>query len=224
MRGLEIAEAFYREYGEPMLREQFPELAGFVCAGVFGRGSECFGFDDDVSRDHDFDPGFMLLLPWEDVVDRRSAFLLERAYAKLPREYMGVRRDLLLPVGGARRGVLRTADVFETLVGSRDGILTMEQWLTIPEQALAEAVNGVVFADPYGEVTAIREGLSAYPEDIRKKKLAGTFLLMAQSGQYNYARCLRHGETGAAQLAVCEFVQHTLRVLFLLNQIGRAHV
>ena len=42
--------------------------------------------------------------------------------------------------------------------------------------------------------------------------------MMAQSGQYNYQRCLKHGETGAAQLAVGEFVRSTLSAVFLLNR------
>ena len=47
MNGLEIAEAYFDEYGLPMLEEKFPELLPHVAAGLFGSGSECFGFDDD---------------------------------------------------------------------------------------------------------------------------------------------------------------------------------
>ena len=41
---------------------------------------------------------------------------------------------------------------------------------------------------------------------------------MAQSGQYNFARCLAHGEKAAAQLAVNAFVQSAMAVVFLLNE------
>ena len=219
MRGIEIARAYYETFGAPMLRERFPHLLPLVAAGLFGSGSECFGFDDEISRDHDFEPGFCLLLPGEDVIDRRTAFLLERACDKLPGEFMGLRRSLVKPAGGPRRGVLRTADWFEQKVGAADGILTVRQWLTVPEYALAEAVNGELFHDGSGEVTAIRARLSAYPEDILRKKLAGCLLMMAQSGRYNYPRCLAHGETGAAQLAVVEFVRHAMHAVFLLNGV-----
>ena len=218
MNGLELARAFYAEYGEPMLREQFPHLLDKIAVGLCGSGSECFGFDDDVSRDHDFEPGFCLFLPDESVVDRRGAFQLERAYAKLPKEFGGLRRSLVQPVGGSRHGVLRTAEFFTEKAGTPDGNLTTEQWFRTPEYALAEAVNGAIFSDPYGEVTAIRARLSAMPRDVRLKKLAGHLLLMAQSGQYNYARCLAHGEKGAAQLAVNAFVQSAMSVVFLLNE------
>lgn len=217
MNGLEISRAYFDTYGMPMLEEKFPELLPYVAAGLFGSGSECFGFDDELSRDHDFDPGFMLLLPGEDVVDRKQEFALERAYASLPKEFMGVERPKMAPVGGARRGVMRRADFFVEKTGSSSGELTAEQWLSVPSYALAEAVNGQVFFDGSGELTKVREALAHYPEDVRRKKLAGNLLLAAQAGQYNYLRCLRHGETAAAQLAVIAFAQSVMEIVFLLN-------
>ena len=202
-----------------MLREKFPGLMPFVAAGLAGSGSECWGFDDEISRDHDFEPGFSLFLPGEDVVDRRTAFELERAYAALPKEFMGLRRSLVAPVGGPRHGVLRTAEFMTDKVGKADGNLSLMEWLYMPEFSLAEAVNGEIFMDGYGEVTAIRERLRRRPEDVRLKKLAGQLLLMGQSGQYNYRRCLQHGETAAAQLAAVEFVKSTMAAVFLLNDV-----
>ena len=219
LNGLALSEAYFAEYGMPMLREKFPELLPFVAAGLFGSGSECFGFDDGISRDHDFEPGFILLLPGEDVIDRKREFTLERAYAALPKEYAGLKRSLMAPVGGARRGVMRASDFFADKVGSADGILTVGQWLSVPSHALAEAVNGKVFFDGSGELTRIRAGLARYPEDIRRKKLAGHLLLAAQAGQYNYLRCLQHGETAAAQLAAIDFARNAMTVIFLLNDV-----
>ncbi|MBR3149071.1 MAG: DUF4037 domain-containing protein [Eubacterium sp.] len=223
MNGIELSRAYFEEFGRPMLENEFPELMPYLAAGLFGSGSECFGFDDEISTDHDFEPGFCIFLPDEDTVDRRAAFLLERAYAKLPKEFMGFKRAMLSPVGGARKGVIRTAEFFEEKIGSPDGTLTPEEWLTVPEQALAEATNGVVFFDNFGEVTKIREALAYYPEDVRRKKLAGNLLLMAQSGQYNYKRCLDHGEEAAAQLAVFEFVNSATAAIFLLNNIYKPY-
>ncbi|MBQ2061135.1 MAG: DUF4037 domain-containing protein [Oscillospiraceae bacterium] len=218
MNGLELSRAYFEAHGKPMLETRFPDLLPHLAAGLIGSGSECFGYDDEVSRDHDFEPGFCLFLPGEDVVDRKAAFALERAYAKLPKEFEGFHRSLMGPVGGARRGVLRTDAFFAEKTGAPDGVLTMSQWLTVPEQALAECTNGVLFFDNRGDVAAIREALAFFPEDVRRKKLAGHLLLMAQSGQYNYRRCLRHGENGAAQLAAYEFVRSTMSAVFLLNR------
>ena len=218
MRGLELSRAYFEAYGKPMLNEQFPEVLPYLAAGLCGSGSECLGYDDDISRDHDFDPGFLIFLPGEDVVDRRTAFLLERAYAKLPKEFMGVTRPFLSPAGGARRGVVRTAEFFREKTGTDDGRLSAEQWFSVPEQSLLEASGGEIYFDRYGEVTRIREAIAYYPEDVRRKKLAGELLLMAQSGQYNYLRCIRHGERAAAQLAVFSYVKSAMAAIFLLNR------
>ena len=217
MKGLEISKAFYKEYGEPMLRERFPKLRGYLAVGLIGSGSECYGYDDGLSRDHDFEPGFCIFLPGEEVVDRKAAFALERAYASLPKEFMGLRRATVAPVGGARHGVLRTSEFLLDKTGTKDGNLSLMQWLSLPDYSLSEVVNGEIFEDGYGEITAVREKLRHRPEDVRRKKLAGNLLLMAQSGQYNYRRCLGHGETAAAQLAVVEFVKTAMAVTFLLN-------
>ena len=218
MTGLELARAYWETYGVPMIHDQFPEYEEIVAAALTGSGSECYGFDDEVSRDHDFEPGFCLFIPEEEIVDRRTAFQMERAYAKLPAEFEGFRRQKLQPVGGQRHGLFRIDEYFTDKIGCPPEQMTTEQWLRIPEYALAEAVNGEVFRDPAGLLTDCRKILEDMPEDIRRKRLAGRLLLMAQSGQYNYQRCLKHGETGAAQLAVGEFARNTLSAVFLLNR------
>ncbi|MBO4367771.1 MAG: DUF4037 domain-containing protein [Clostridia bacterium] len=217
MNGMGLARLYYERYGRPMIRERFPELEEVLAVGLAGSGSECAGFDDAISEDHDFGPGFCIWLPGEDIVDRRTAFQLERAYAALPDEFEGYKRPSVSPVGGARKGVIRMADFFREKTGSVSGDLTQEQWLTVPVQSLGEAVNGEVFSDPSGVFSGIREKLRQMPQDVLRKRIAGHLLKMAQSGQYNYQRCLDHGEEGAAQLAAYEFVRSAISVIFLLN-------
>lgn len=218
MKGIEISKAYFEEYGRPMLEKDFSDILPYLCVGMVGSGSDCYGFDDEISRDHDLEPGFCIFIPNEDVVDRRKEFLLERAYAKLPKEFMGLKRSLVSPVGGRRNGVIRTEEFYTNKIGSADGKLSVLDWLTISESYLFEATNGEIFFDNYGEFSEIRNRIMNMPEDIRLKKLAGNMLLMAQSGQYNYGRCLSHGETGAAQLAVIEFVNAAMKTVFLLNK------
>ena len=218
MKGLELSRRYFDAYGAPMLRERFPEWADRLAVGLVGSGSECFGFDDAVSQDHDFEPGFCVFLPEEDVLDRKTAFQLERAYAALPKEFLGFSRSKLAPVGGNRRGVIRLGDFLELRTGSRDGTMDLDRWLRLEEQYLAEIVNGELFWMGDGVFAAIRERLSRQPADVRCKKLAGRLLGMAQAGQYNYPRCIAHGEPAAAQLAVGEFVRHAIAVFFLLNE------
>ena len=217
MNGIELSRGYYEEFGKPMLEKDFADLLPYIAVGFVGSGSERYGFDDELSRDHDFEPGFCIFIPGEDVIDRKRAFQLERAYAKLPKEYQGIKRAQIAPVGGSRNGVIRTAEFYKNAVGSSDGKLTVRQWLELPDYALAEATNGEVFYDGYGEFSAIREGLMEYPEDIMLKRLAGNLLIMAQAGQYNFQRCLKHGQVEAAQFACNEFVNASLKATFLLQ-------
>ena len=65
MKGIELSRGFYIEYGMPMLKKSFPELLDKIAVGLVGHGSECFGFDDDISKEHDFSAGLCIWLPEE---------------------------------------------------------------------------------------------------------------------------------------------------------------
>ena len=218
MKGIELSERFFTEHGLPMIQSQFSDIMPLLAFGLIGSGSECFGFDDDISRDHDFEAGFCIFIPDNDLIDSRTQFRLERAYASLPKEFMGFRHSSVLPVGGNRHGVINIGDFFESKIGCRDGKLSLGNWFAIPENSLAEAVNGKIFADNYGALTEIRALVSQMPEDVRLKKIAGKLLMMGQSGQYNYPRCISRGDSAAAQLSVIEFCQNAINVIFLINR------
>lgn len=213
MRGLDEARAFYENFGRAMLHEQFPEYERKIAVGLAGHGSECFGFDDKLSRDHDFPLGFCLWI--DDETDREIGVRLARAYRALP-TVSAQERSLLAE---SSRGVHRISDFYRRYTGSGRVPETPEQWMALPSYALAEATNGEVWRDDSGVFSASRNALlHGMPEDVRLKKLAAGLVMMAQSGQYNYPRCVRHGEYGAAMLALCEFVNSACASIFLLNR------
>lgn len=216
MKGMQLCEQFYKEYGEPMLR-QFPDLLPYLAAGLIGSGSECCGYDDAISHDHDFEPGFCIFLPGEDLVSAADAFRLERAYSKLPVEFMGFKRNRHW-AHDSRHGVIRIDDFMRQKIGGYTQGLPLNAWLYIEEQFFLEVTNGKLFMDNLGVMTEIRKNLTYLPEDVRLKKLAGNLMVMDQSGQYNYSRCVERGETGAAQLALTEFVKASMQTIFLLNK------
>ncbi len=216
MKGLDISREYFLQCGKPMLERDFSEVIDRIAVGLVGDGSECFGFDDEISRDHDFEPGFCLWITKED--DAKFGFKLMRAYSKLPKEFMGLKRSPLSPVGGSRHGVITIEDFYTRLIGTPKAPDTLEEWLYLPSNSLAKATNGEVFMDNLGEFSSIRNQLIlGYPEDVRRKKLACHFAFMAQAGQYNYERCLSRAETGSAQLAIFEFVKHAISTIYLLN-------
>ena len=213
MNGLEEAKLLYEQRGKDMLHTCFPEYEGRIAVGLAGHGSECFGYDDELSRDHDFEPGFCLWLTDED--DIHIGPRLARSY----RELTGSGTALKSAMGEKKLGLLRISDFYRRYTGCPGAPESAEHWLSLPSWALAEATNGQVWQDDLGEFTAIRNTLlHGMPEDVRLKKIAARAVEMAQSGQYNYLRCLRHGEAGSAQLALTEFVRSSCSMIFLLNR------
>ena len=209
MRGLDISRSFYEEFGKPMIERDFAEFADRIAVGLVGHGSECFGYDDELSRDHDFSPGFCIWLTEED--EREFGFKLFRAYSKLPQEYMGIKLVEKSLAGNGFKGVSVISDFYRRYTGREGAPESLSDWLYIPSHYLAEATNGEVFCDPLGEFSRIRQQIKCgMPEDVRLKKIASCALHMAQTGQYNYSRCIAHGESGAARLALSEFVRNSI--------------
>ncbi len=217
MKGLELSRKYYEAYGKPMLSEQFAEILPHIAVGLVGQGSECMGYDDELSKDHDFEPGFSIFLPGEDIVDRRTEFLLERAYTKLPKDFEGFEKNGLKPAGGPRHGVTRLSEFLTKTIGRADANLTVRDWFSIPGQSLLEVCNGELFYDGDGAFTRLRERLKRMPEPIRLKKLAACLLMMAQTGQYNYKRLVDRGDERGAQLCLIEFEKQARHAAFLIN-------
>ncbi len=216
MKGLELSKLYYEEYGKPMLLKEFPQYADRIAVGLVGHGSECFGFDDELSKDHDFEPGFSLWITNED--EREFGFKLFRAYSKLPKEFMGFKIQNESLFGSKTKGV-HTIDEFYSFYLPQGKLpKTNVEWLSIPDFYLAEATNGEVFSDPLGEFTKIRNGIKSCPEDVWLQKLSSEIFSIAQTGQYNYARCLAHKEETAAAIALSKFTESCTHAVYLLNR------
>lgn len=217
MKGLELARRYWDELGRPAFERDCPEVLDRAAVGLVGEGSECFGFDDEISRDHDWGPGFCVWLTAED-----AAAFGQRAgavYRDLPAEFLGWRRLRVGPETAHRVGVQTVPGFYARYIGFPQAPQTLREWRMCPEHGLAVVTNGQVFQDPLGAFSAVRQALLAgYPEQLRRKKLAAACALAAQSGQYNFSRCLRRGESVAALSALAEFVTQIQRVIFLLNR------
>ncbi len=217
MQGLELARRYYEEFGRAIIAERFPDYEGRIAVGLAGSGSDCLGFDDDVSADHDSGAGFCLWLTDDDY--ENIGFRLAREYSKLPAEFMGVPKGRVNSYGSSHFGVKSISGFYTPFTGRAGAPETNAEWLYTPEFSLAAAVSGEVFRDDLGEFTAVRERIkNGMPEDVRLKKIAARVIAAAQSGQYNYPRCLAHGETGAAVLAAAEFVRNTASLIYLINR------
>ncbi|MBD5502929.1 MAG: DUF4037 domain-containing protein [Lachnospiraceae bacterium] len=217
MQGLELAEKYYEAYGRAMIEEKFPQIADQTAAGLVGAGSECLGFDDEISMDHDYGPSFCIWLPRE--IYTQYGAQMQAAYEALPQEFMGFSGRVCEEQGRGRVGVLCLEDFYSGILGYDRAPVTDQEWLTVSEASLSTAVSGRVFEDRLGKFSAVRDKLMQYyPRRVWIRRLVQCMAKAAQAGQYNYARAMKRGERIAAELSLAEFVRESMKVVYLLNK------
>ena len=211
MKGLDLARQLYEETVRPALAAEFPMQEGRIAVGLAGPGSECYGFDDEISRDHDFAPRLCLWIPAEDAEEYGAR--LQKRYEELTAHLPGVSAQ-----ARDRSGVIPIPEFYRRFTGCPGAPEGSLYWLRVSDHHLAAATNGEVFRDDLGAFTAIRRTLlRGYPIDVMRKKLAARLFAMGQAGQYNYPRCARRGDTVAMTLALDEFLRAALQTIYLLN-------
>lgn len=224
-KGMELCREYYEAYGRPMLEREFPEYVGKIAVGLAGEGSDCFGYDDEISRDHDWGPDFCMWVSREtyDKIGPR----LQKAYEQLPSEFKGYHR-LVSAQGAGRRGVCIIDAFYRRLLPVDSGFLFGGEqqrglresidWSAASDASLAAAVNGEIFKDEEGSFSKIRENLKkGYPEPILYRKLAEGAAGFSQNGQYNYARCIRRGDFFTAGLMRAECVRNAMKLKHYLE-------
>ncbi len=219
MKGLELARRYYEDYGQDMLKraeQAAPGLTKRAAVGLVGEGSQCFGFDDQLSWDHDFAPGFCIWLSDADFAAYGAA--LQQAYDRMPEDFKGFSRKNV--IARDRLGVMSIGGFYARFTGNPEGAPAANlDWLLTSEAQLAAATNGEVFRDDTGTFTAIRKQLlNFYPEDVLRKKLAARAAVMSQAGQYNLLRVIRRGDCTAALLALARFTEAAMSMVYLLNR------
>lgn len=221
--GMQLAQSYWQTYGKPLLDQpKFARYKNRIAAGLVGHGSECYGFDDEISRDHDFGPGFCLWLTDEDYAEIGAD--LQNAYNALPQKYAGFESRNETPrakscESSKRVGIFRISEFFENITGFPTAPAANEPhlWLSLSESTLAAATNGKIFADPLGEFSKARQSFKLMPDDVRISLISRRLGMMAQAGQYNFPRMVARKDASAAWLSINEFVRATASLVFLLN-------
>lgn len=216
MKGMDICRDYFNEICYPMLRRDYSNALPRMAAGLIGEGSECYGYDDLLSRDHDFGPGFQIFIPKEDMP--RYGDSLQASLKKLPSAFRHYPPRNQSQFGDGRIGLFAIEDFYGKYIAVPGVPDRLSIWRQIPEHALSTVTNGEVFFDHLGIFTSIREELKkGYPRDIKLKKMSARLLQMAQSGQYNFPRCIKRKEYVAALLALDKFISAAMSYAYLLN-------
>lgn len=216
IKGLELCKRYFEVYGRPMLEKEFAEYLDKITVGLVGEGSDCFGLDDEVSRDHDFGPRFCLWVSKEtyEVIGDR----LQATYDALPNTFEGYTRNMT-NTGTYRQGVMVLEEFVEHLIFTKQMPITDNDWLLMPETGLAALNNGEIWLEGDGAFAKIREKLSRYPASVRRKKIAQSHHLVRQMGMYNYFRMKERGENIAAEISLAGYMENVMKVVYYLNNV-----
>lgn len=227
IHNMDRCRAFYEMYGAPMIHERFGEYEDRIAVGFAGEGSDCFGYDDYVSVDHDFGLGFVMWLTKEDY--EAIGGRLTESYREIVRMVSG-EEDSVMLYADDRRGAMTTDSFYMNILGvdvSSYGLgagrsaedISPRFWLSVSDDKLATATNGEIYRDDLGIFTDIRNQLlSYYPEKIRLLKLAEQLYHFSQNAQSNYARCMVRGDYVTANVCVAQGMKSAMSICYLLGK------
>ena len=214
--GIGSSRRFYENEVAPMIREKFAAFESRIAVGIAGEGSDCFGYDDFISRDHDFGTGVCLWITDEDM--DRIGQKLSREYEYLVDQHPGNKLTERLR---ARRGVMTIRSYYSKILGTEldaeNAVITDEDWRKLDHACLATAVNGTVFRDDLGKFSAFRKLLlDYYPDNVWRIRIANELHKYSAALQVNYARCMARGDIVAARLCHGQGLEAAMQLFFLM--------
>lgn len=210
---------FYDKYVAQMIHDHFPEYENRIAVGLAGEGSDCFGYDDFISRDHDFGTGVCLWLTDEDM--QKIGQDLTGCYNRLA-ELHG--SNSLSQRLRERRGVMTIHDFYSNILCidcDTDKVkLDIEKWFSLDHKCLATAVNGIVFKDELGIFSSFRNMLlKHYPDKVFRYRMAEELHRFSAALQVNYARCMCRKDTVATMLCRQQGLESAMELFFLLKKV-----
>jgi Domain of unknown function (DUF4037) len=207
--GLELSEAFYLEAVAPLVGD-IPHAAALL-----GWGSDVLGFDTSRSTDHGWGPRLQVFAAAE-----HAARLRDAVEAGLPDEFRGRPTRF----GWDEVGVTHHVEIasLEEWVGDRLGFnpadgVPLHGWLCTPQQMLLELTAGAVFHDDVGELAAVREALTWYPDQVWLWLLACQWRRVDQEEAF-VGRAAEVGDDLGSRVVAARLVRDLMRLSFLLER------
>lgn len=215
---MEKNRRFYDLYVADLIHTRFAEYENRIAVGIAGEGSDCFGYDDEISRDHDFGTGVCLWVTKEDM--NRFGYMLSIAYNEL---VDSAERSFFTERLRERRGVSTIHDFYSDILhidcDTEHCTMSDENWRRLDHTCLKTAVNGEVFRDDLGEFTAFRNLLLGYyPDSVWRSRIAEQLHAYASALQVNYARCMSRKDIVAAELCRSKGLSSAMELFFLLKR------
>ncbi len=228
--GAAMCARFYAQCIKPILDAHFPGMPH--TAGLLDSGSEVLGFDDEMSRDHDWGPRAQLFVADDDHA-RHATAVYNTLARELPRAFENFSTNFSKPDssdGGTRwmepaaegpvnhRVVVTTAARFFRDYLDFDPSQPPDtfDWLSFSEQRLRTVTRGPLFQDNIGLQRA-RERLHYYPRDVWLYLQAACWQRISQEEHLMGRAGLAGDEVGSALIGA-RLARDAMRLFFLQSR------
>lgn len=227
MQGIELSRRFYTDIVRPWLSEAASDLR--YSAALIGYGSELLGFDDEISKDHNWGPRVHIYVVQSDFGDYARR-LVDEFSRVAPTTYLGE------PIGWRSRphpaasgvesaGAFEHGLEFHTLEALLEGHfdvrsvegLSAVQWLGFAEQKLLAFTSGAVFHDDDGRLGQARDRLGYFPDDVWLYKIACQWRRIAEEQAF-VGRAGQVGDDLGSRVIAARLVRDVMRMGFLLER------
>jgi len=208
MQGIELCKRFHFECIEPLLATHFPDLR--YTSALIGPGSEVFGYDTEMSTDHDWGPRVVLFLEAKDMYCVNG--IRQVLQINCSQQFYGYPVDLNQTV------ITSLAQFIESkLATDLEKGPELLDWLTFPSQILAEIVGGEVFRDDKGRLTAVRKQLQYYPHDIWLYTIASVWNRIGQE-EHLVLRAGYVGDELGSSIIGSRIIRDIMNLCFLMER------
>jgi hypothetical protein len=227
MQGIELSRRFYVDIVRPWLQVAAPHLQH--AAALTGYGSELLGFDDEMSRDHNWGPRVHLFVSPQDF-DAHARHLIDAFSTVAPQHFLGEPigwRSRPHPAAGGRwaAGAQDHGLEIHTIEARLEGGLALEsvdalgplRWLGLSEQRLLAFTAGAVFHDDGERLGKVRAALAYFPRDVWLYKIACQWRRIAEEQAF-VGRAGIAGDDLGSRVIASRLVRDVMRMGFLLDR------
>jgi hypothetical protein len=207
--GIDLARMFYIEVVRPLIKGRAHSAARL------GSGSDVLGFDTPRSTDHGWGPQLQVFVAASEVDTVRRII-----DSNLPEEFHGWPARFGWDEVAVQHhvNVVSLEKWLESHLGFDPQVdITVQNWLTTPQQLLLEVTAGAVFHDPDGDLKRVRSKLEWYPNDIWLWFLACQWRRIAQEEAF-VGRTVEVGDELGSRILTARLVRDLMRLCFLIER------
>lgn len=222
--GKELSRRFYHEAVKPVIENLMPGLV--YSAGLIDYGSDVLGYDDEVSRDHQWGPRLSIFLSPDDMTACSERIDVELS-EKLPRQFCGysvnfsgTRADYIRRMEFSEEGKvshiirIHSPEQFfkEHLGWDIPSSIGTQDWLAFPQQKLLTVRKGELFHDGL-EMEILRKKLQYYPDDVWLYLMACEWKMIGNEEAF-VGRCGDIGDENGSRIIASRILSRIMNLCF----------